>query len=184
MPPDDTLRKPLEDALGALLVLRTEAVEREARLHAAIDQQIKALRSEVAQAQHGVAALLRDARTRLDAQAQQALTPIATEFGQATNEAVLRLQRAGRVLWTWFIAAAGVLSVAVLAAWMLLAQQRRELAEVQAQLQRYEDALPVLTAFYASDAVVCGERICVDVEAGRPPRGLAERYRQAKPRTP
>nr|WP_245979226.1 hypothetical protein [Lysobacter pythonis] len=68
----------------------------------------------------------------------------------------------------------------LLTSWAVLGHYRRELAVTQAELRRHENAIPVLQAFQASDAVICGGRLCVNPDVQR--MGDKRQYRQAKPR--
>ncbi|MEA5174738.1 hypothetical protein VB151_14160, partial [Xanthomonas fragariae] len=70
----------------------------------------------------------------------------------------------------------------LLVGWAVLGYYRRELAATKDELQRYENAVPVVQAFYASDAIVCADRICVNVDPTGLRQGDERQYRQAKPR--
>ncbi|KRA55160.1 hypothetical protein ASD77_10265 [Pseudoxanthomonas sp. Root65] len=82
----------------------------------------------------------------------------------------------------WLISAGTVLVLVVFAAWAVLGYYRRELASTKEELQRYEDAVPVVQAFYASDAVICGGVICVHADPAGARVGEKGQYRAAKPR--
>ncbi|TDK20364.1 hypothetical protein E2F46_16090 [Luteimonas aestuarii] len=82
----------------------------------------------------------------------------------------------------WFGAAATTLLLTLLVAWAVLGYYRRELASAQDALQRYEDAIPVVQAFHASDAVICGGRICTNADPAGQQAGDRQQYRQARPR--
>lgn len=64
----------------------------------------------------------------------------------------------------------------------VLGYYHRELAAIKDELQRYENAVPVVQAFYASDAVLCGGRVCTNVDPNAPRQGDKRHYSQAKPR--
>ncbi|KAF1723970.1 hypothetical protein CSC78_14200 [Pseudoxanthomonas japonensis] len=66
--------------------------------------------------------------------------------------------------------------------WTVLGYYRRELAATKEELQRYEDAVPVVQAFYASDAVICGGVICTNGDPGGSRVGDRGQYRAARPR--
>ena len=82
----------------------------------------------------------------------------------------------------WFAAAAAILLLVLLVGWAVLGYYRRELADVKEQLERYDNAIPVLQAYYASDAVICGNRVCTNVDPNGQRAGDKRQYRQAKPR--
>lgn len=65
---------------------------------------------------------------------------------------------------------------------LVLGYFKRELGTVQHELQRYEDAVPVLQAFYASDALVCGNRICVNIDPTGQSVGDGKQYAPVRPR--
>ncbi|PPU93400.1 hypothetical protein XpopCFBP1817_11030 [Xanthomonas populi] len=83
----------------------------------------------------------------------------------------------------WFAAAAAILFLLLFIGWAVLGYYRRELSIVQAELQRYESAIPVLQAYYPSDAVICGGRGCANVDPNGKRTGDKRQYRQAKPRS-
>ncbi|MBD9469793.1 hypothetical protein IB230_12125 [Pseudoxanthomonas sp. PXM01] len=70
----------------------------------------------------------------------------------------------------------------LLVGWALLGYYRRELTTTKEELQRYEDAVPVVQAFYASDAVICGGVICINGDPSGARAGDKGQYRAAKPR--
>ena len=74
------------------------------------------------------------------------------------------------------------LLLALFVAWAVLGYYRRELATTKEELQRYEDAVPVVRAFYASDAVICGDVICANVDPTGQRVGEKGQYRAAKVR--
>ncbi|AOL21727.1 hypothetical protein BGK55_15150 [Xanthomonas citri pv. malvacearum] len=83
----------------------------------------------------------------------------------------------------WFAAAGAILLLVLLVGWTVLGYYRRELAAVKDELGRYENAIPVLQAYYASDAAICGGRVCVNVDPNGQRAGDKRQYRQAKPRS-
>lgn len=84
----------------------------------------------------------------------------------------------------WFVAAGGILLLVLLTGWAVLGYYRRELVEVQAEYQRYENAAKIAQAFYASDAAVCAGRLCVNVDTNARRQGDKRQYRPAEPRQP
>ncbi|HEV7269816.1 hypothetical protein [Pseudoxanthomonas sp.] len=168
------------DAVKALMVLRAEMVQREARMSAAINEQVQALRREVGQFRRDVAGIVDSANIAHGARG--AMSPVAAEYGHAAASAVAHMRRAGRLVWMWLATAGTMLVLAVFVAWTVLGYYRRELASTQEELQRYEDAVPVVQAFYASDAVICGGVICAHADPAGARAGDKGQYRAARPR--
>lgn len=165
-----------------MLTLRTEMVRREQDIRATFEQALQSLRREVSNTHHWIVAIVDGARTQIGEEARQAVAPVAAEYGRAVSATSAQLHGAGRTVWMWFIAAGTTLLLAALVGWTVLGYYRRELAQTQDRLARYENAIPVAQAFHASDAIVCGDRICVDVDPNGQRHGDRKRYRQAKPR--
>ena len=67
-------------------------------------------------------------------------------------------------------------------AWSVLGYYRRELAATKEELQRYEDAVPVVEAFYALDVVIFGGVICTNVDPDGSRAGDKGQYRAARKR--
>lgn len=173
---------PPADAIKALMVLRAEMVQREARMSAAIAEQVQALRQEVGQFRREVAVIVDGAGSRIAQDAREAVSPLALEYGRAVSGASAQLRSAGRTVWMWLFAAAGILLLVLVSGWMVLGYYRRELATTREELQRYEDAVPIVQAFYASDAVICGGVICTNADPGGSRAGEKGQYRAARKR--
>ncbi|WP_024890669.1 hypothetical protein [Luteimonas huabeiensis] len=165
-----------------LLALRTEISEHAEKIRGTLRQDAEALKESSHRVHEDVARITGQAAERIARQAEEALKPRLHEHGQALASLGARVERMGRVARTWTFASLATLATTVLVSLLVLGYFRRELAATRAQLQRYDDAIPVLQAFYASDAVVCGERICVNVDAGARRIGEGERYAPARPR--
>lgn len=172
------------DAVKALLLLRAEMAQREVRMSASFNEQMQSLRQEVGQFRRDVAGIVSGASDRIAREAQDAVSPVAAEYGRAVSATSAHLRGASRTVWSWFGATGATLLLILLVGWAVLGLYRRELTDTRNELQRYDDAVPVLQAFYASDAVLCEGRICVNVEPlARSAAGDQNQYRQAKPRT-
>jgi hypothetical protein len=171
------------DAVKALMMLRSEMAQRETRMSASFNQQVQSLRQEVNQFRQDVAGIVNGAGARIAHDAREAVTPVAAEYGRAVSATSAHLHGASRTVWLWFGAAASILLLVLLVGWAVLGYYRRELATVQQTLNRYEDAVPVVRAYVASDAVLCGERICVNVDPNGQRTGDQRQYREAKPRS-
>lgn len=173
-----------QDAVKALLILRTEMAQREARMSASFNEQVHSLRQEVTQFRRDVAGIVNGAGAQIAHDAREAVTPVAAEYDRAISTSSARLQGASRTVWLWFGAGCSILLLVLLVCWAVLGYYRRELAAAQETLDRYEDAIPVVQAYVASDAVLCGERICVNVDPNGQRTGDQRQYREAKPRPP
>ena len=170
------------DAVKALMMLRSEMAQREARMSASFNEQVQSLRQEVSQFRHDIAGIVGGAGARIANEAKDAVSPVAAEYGRAVSATSAQLQGASRTVWLWFGAAGSILLLVLLVGFAVLGYYRRELAATQDELQRYENAVPVVQAFYASDAVLCDGRVCVNVDTDGQPLGDRKQYRQAKPR--
>jgi len=125
------------------------------------------------------------AGTRIAKEAKEAVTPVtpvAAEYDRAVSATSAHLREASRTVWLWFGIAGATLLLVLLVGWAVLGYYRRELAAAKDELQRYGNAMPVVRAFYASDAVLCGDRICVNIDPNCQKQGDDRQYRQAKPR--
>ena len=171
-----------ENAIKAILMLRSEMAQREARMSASFSQQIQALQQQVGQFRQEVKGIVSGASAQIATEAKDAVSPVAREYGRAVSATSAHLHEASKTVWMWFGAAGAILVLVLLVGWAVLGYYRRELAAVKDELQRYENAVPVVQAFYASDAVVCGDRVCVNVDANGQRAGAQRQYRQAKPR--
>lgn len=177
-----TSNEQIHSAIKTLLVLRTEMAQRESNAHPAMEQASRVLRDTVAQMRQDVAAISQDASARMGHEAQQAVAPAAQHIERAVQVASDRLQSVNRTVWMWFAAAACLLMLIVLLGWMALGYYRSELDNAQAELARHESALTVVQAFYRSDAVLCGDRICVNIEPKAQRVGDNGQYRLARER--
>lgn len=184
-----SLRAALQDAVQAsqqaakgLLTLRTEMGQREQAIRASFNQELQSLRNAVVESRREVGGIVSGAKDQIADEAKRAVAPVAAEYGRAVSATSAHLQAANKTVWLWFAAAAGILSLVLLVGWALLGYYRRELSAAHDELGRYENAIPVVRAFYASDAFVCGERICVNVDPNVQRQGDKRQYRPAKPR--
>lgn len=172
-----------ENAIKAILMLRAEMVQREASMSASFNQQIQALQQQVGQFRQDVAGIVRGAGAQIATEARDAVSPVAREYDRAVSATSARLQGAGKTVWVWFATAASILLLVLLVGWAVLGYYRRELATVKEELVRYEEAIPVLQAYYASDVVICGDRVCANVDPKGQRTGDKRQYLQARSRT-
>lgn len=173
-----------ENAIKAILMLRAEMAQREASMSASFTQQIQALQQQVGQFRQDVAGIVRGAGAQIATEAKDAVSPVAREYDRAVSATSARLQGASKTVWMWFATAASILLLVLLVGWAVLGYYRRELATIKEELVRYEEAIPVLQAYYASDVVICGDRVCANIDADGQRTGDKRQYVRAKPRPP
>ena len=155
---------------------------RETRMRESFQQEMQALRNQVAQVRQEVVGIANGAGAQIAQEAKQAVAPVVAQYERAASAASAQVQGAGRTVWMWFAAAGAILLLVVVVGWAVLGYYRRELAAVQQELQRHQDAIPVLQAYAASDATLCGGRLCVNADLKSPAVGDKQQYRQARPR--
>jgi hypothetical protein len=173
----------LRDAIRALMLLRAEMEQREKRLHAGISQQMQSLREDLLHMHQRVAQVMNTAGEKIGQEARQAMGPVTVEYERKVAAASTRLHAASGTVRVWTAIAGGVLLLVLLIAWAVMGYYRRELASAKDELARYENAVPIVQAFYASDAVVCDGRICANVDPNAGRLGDKRQYRPAKPRS-
>ena len=171
-----------ESAIKAILMLRSEMAQREAQMSASFSKQIQSLQQQVSQFSHEVTGIVSGASARIAQEAKDAMAPVAVQYGRDVSVTSAHLQKAGRTIWAWFCAAGSILLLALLVGWTVLGYYRRELAAAKDELGRYEDVIPVLNAYYTSDASICGERICVNVDPNAQRQGNKKQDSRARPR--
>lgn len=173
----------LTEAAKAVLMMIAKTDQRETRMHESFDKELLALRNEVAQVRSEVAAIVHRASAQIAEEAKQAVAPATASYDRVITAASAQLHSASKAVWLWFAAAGAIVLLSLLVGWMVLGFYRHQLADVSAQLQNHKDALPVLQAFYASDAIVCGDRVCVNSDPNGQRFGDKRQYHQAKPRS-
>lgn len=174
----------LEQAFKANLLLRAEMAQREARMTASFNQQIQSLQRQAGQFQQQVEGIVSGASTQIAREVKDAVSPVAAEYDRAVSATSAQLHGASRTVWLWFGAAGTTMLLVMLVGWAVVGYYRRELTAAQDQLQRYENAIPIVQAFHASDAVICGGRICSNHDPKGQRAGDKQQYRQARPRPP
>lgn len=181
--------KQLSDVLSSLQntvklqsALLAKFEQREARMQAAFDQRTQALQNDIAQAHRRFDGIVAGASSQIAKDARDAVVPVAKEYDRAVSMTSARLNGASKLVWMWFGSACATLLLIALVGWAVLGYYRRELATAKDEVGRYEGAIPVLKAYYASDAVLCGDVVCVNVDADAGRSGDKRQYRQAKPR--
>lgn len=177
-----TLLASLQNTLKLQSALMAKFEQRETRMEASFDRCMQALQSEVTQVHHRVDGIVGEASSRIAREAKEALSPVAARHDRDVSATSVQLQRAGKTVWVWFCTTGSILLLVLLVGWTVLGYYRRELAIAKEELGRYENAIPVLQAYSASDAAICGDRICVNVDPSAQRQGDKNQYRQARPR--
>lgn len=177
-----TLLSSLQNTLKLQSALMAKFEQREIHMQTSFDQRMRALQSEVTQVHGRVDSIVGGASSRIAREAKEALAPVVARHDRDVSATSVQLQRANRTVWMWFCAAGAILLLVLLVGWAVLGYYRRELAATQDELGRYENAIPVLQAYSASDAAICGDRICVNVDPNARRQGNKGQYRQARPR--
>ncbi|MDO5691427.1 MAG: hypothetical protein Q4G70_02965 [Pseudomonadota bacterium] len=177
-----TLLVSLQNTLKLQSALIAKFEQREMRMQAAFDQRMQALQREVAQAHRRVDGIVGEAGAQIAKEAKDAVAPVAAQYDREVSTTSAQLKKANKTVWMWFGAAGAILLLVLLVGWAVLGYYRRELVIVKDELSRYENAIPVLQAYYASDVAICGGRVCVNVDPGGQRAGNERQYRQARPR--
>ncbi|MFS8137237.1 MAG: hypothetical protein ACMG50_03820 [Thermomonas sp.] len=172
----------LTEAAKAVLIMIATMDQRETRMRETFATELQSLRHEVTRVREDVATIVRGASSQIAEEARLAVSPIAVQYERAVSKTSSRLHSAGHVVWIWFAASLVLLLLAVVVGWSVLGYYRHELTTTKAELQNYKDAVPVVQAFYASDATLCNGRLCVNNDSSGPRFGDKRQYHQVKPR--
>lgn len=172
----------LQSTLKLQSALMAKFGQREARMQASFDQRMQALQGEVTQVHRRVDGIVGGASAQIAKVAKDAMAPVAAQYDRDVSLTSAQLRKANNTVWMWFAAAGAILLLVLLVGWAVLGYYRRELAGLKDELGRYENAIPVLQAYYASDVVICGDRVCVNVDPHGKRSGDKRQYRQARPR--
>lgn len=169
----------LHSSLKLQSALLAKFEQREVSLQTSIDQHMRTLQDRVTRVGHQIETIVSSATSKVADDAQKTFAPIAASFNR---DASARLHAISRTLSLWCGAAVLIVVLTLLCGWTVLSHYRHELAATREELQRHEDAIPVLQAYAASDATVCGGRICVNIEAETARLSDKHKYRRARPR--
>lgn len=178
----ESIRAELRETAGALMMLRSEMSQREARMSASFNQQLQLLQQGTSRFRSDIASIADNASAQIAQEAKNAVAPSVAQYVSDVSATSAQLRGANKVVWTWFAATGTILLLVLLAAWSVLGYYRRELGATKAELQRYEDAVPVVQAFYASDAILCDGRVCANADPNGQRFGDKRQYRKARPR--
>jgi hypothetical protein len=172
----------LQNNLKLLSALTAKFDQRESHMRSAFDKSMASLRDEVTQLHQRVDYIVHSANERITEEARAAMAPVTAGYSQAVSTVSKQLHGASKTVWTWYGGLA-ILAVLVFAVgWGVLGYFRHELASAKEGYERYDNAASIAQAFYASDAVICGGRICSNDDPNGQRAGDKRQYRQAKPR--
>lgn len=181
------LRRSIEsntEIAKVLLALRTDISGHARKVQAMLEHDVQARAHSEQRFRNDVLRITGQAAERIASEASGALKPRLEEHSHALAVLRVQVERMGRTARAWTLASLATLGLTLVASLLVLGYVRRELATARAQVQRYDDAIPVLRAFHASDAVVCGDRLCVNVDTRGPRSGERRQYLPAQDRTP
>ena len=170
----------LSQVLRATSTLLARIEQRDAELRLAVDGNLRTLQDVVARVHQELNAIVDGAQAQITDEARAALRPGAAEYGSGIGSAATQLHGASRTVWTWYAGLAAVGLLLAVVGWGVLGYYQRELTRAKDELVRYENAIPVVRAFHASDAIVCGDRICVNVDARAGRHGKRQEYVRAR----
>ncbi|MGY1531270.1 hypothetical protein [Luteimonas sp. A649] len=170
----------LSQVLRATSTLLARIEQRDAVLRTAVDGNLQTLQDAAARLHQQLNAIVSGAQTRITDEARAALLPVAAEYGSVMSSAATQLHSASRTVWTWYAGLVGVGLLLAVVGWGVLGYYQRELTRAKDELVRYENAIPVVRAFHASDAIVCGDRICVNVDTRAGRQGDRQQYVRAR----
>ena len=171
----------MHQVLKATATLLARLEQRDARMEAAVDGALHVVQEEVTRFQQRVDAIVNAAQARITEEAAAALVPVTAQYGRVMNSAAMQLHGASRTVWTWYAGLAGLGLLLAVIGWGVLSFYQRELAQARDELARYDNAIPVVRAFHASDAIICGDRLCVNVDAGTRRQGDRQQYVPVRP---
>ena len=175
-------RPDVDQVLRALALMLARMEQREAQLHASLDNKAHSAHSELQQLQHRLAAIAGSAQATISEQAAAAIAPVSMQCSRAVTELAGQLRQASRIVWGWYIGLLALGLLLGLLAWGVLGYYQRELDAARQALARHDNALPVLQAFQASDASLCDGHLCIHADTTAPRYGQNRQYVRAKAR--
>ena len=170
----------LQNNLKLLSALTAQFEQRESRMQSAFDKSMATLRNEVTELHRRIDHIVSTANTRITEEARDAMAPATAKYGETVSTVSKQLHNVSKTVWAWYggLAILAVLFLAI--SWGVLGYFRHELALAKEGYQRYDNAATIVQAFYASDAVICGGRICSNEDPNGQHAGDKLQYRQAK----
>lgn len=169
--------KKIEEAVKALLMLRSDIIEHGRKIEHKINEQQRALSNESEQFRHQINGIVREAGQGIDKAAKQSLDSVNQDYRRAVDDITGKVANADRVIKKWQIGGGVFLLCALIAMSVLMYFLSSSLSEKKAELQNYENALEVAKAYTNSDAYICGNRLCI-----KPGQNMGNGYQKAKER--
>ncbi len=178
----DDIRQALEGLFDALLTLRAEVDQRDRGMRSNFDKKMAAVQNQLTQTERKLEAIADGAGTKIERHAREAVLPVAAEYGRSIESFSGKLGRIEKTVWIWGGAAAAILALTLAGLWWTLTGYKRDLDAAKEQYTRFEHANAILQAYTASDAIICGDLICVNTDPNGKRQGDKRQYRQALPR--
>jgi hypothetical protein len=175
-------RPDVDEVLRALALMLARMEQREAQLHASLDNKAQSAHSQLQQLQHRLAAIAGSTQATISQQTAAAIAPVSVQCSRAVTELAGQLRQASRIVWGWYIGLLGLGLLLGLLAWGVLGYYQRELIAARQELARHDNALPVLQAFQASDASLCDGHLCIRSDGTARQYGQDRQYIRARAR--
>jgi hypothetical protein len=172
----------LQNNLRLLAALMAKFEQRESLMQSAFSESMASLRSEVTELHGRVGYIVRSASERITEEASTAMVPVAAKYDHAVSTVSKQLHGVSKTVWAWYGGLAILALLFFVIGWGVLGYFRHELASAKEEYQRYDNAASIAQAFYASDTVICGGRICSNEDPNGQRVGDKRQYRPARPR--
>jgi hypothetical protein len=172
----------LQNNLKLLAALMAKFEQRESSMQSAFDKRMASLHNDVTELHQRVGYIVRSASEQITEESKTAILPVAAKYDQAVSAASEQLHGVSKIVWTWYGGLAILALLFFVVGWGVLSYFRHELASAKEEYQRYDNAAAIAQAFYASDVVMCGGRICSNEDPNGQRVGDKRQYRQARPR--
>lgn len=179
----DDIRQALERLFDALLTLSAEVDQRDKLMRSNFDQKMTEVQNQLTQTERKLEAIADGAGAKIERHAREAVMPVAVEYGRSVESFSGKLRRIEKTVWIWGGAAAAALVLAIAGLWWTLTGYKRDLDAAKEQYTRFEQANTILQAYTTSDAIVCGDLICINADPNDQRHGDKRQYRQALPRS-
>lgn len=170
--------KKMEEAVKALLMLRSDIIEHGRKIEYKINEQHRALSNESERFRYQINGIVREAGQGIDKAAKQSLDSVNEDYRRAVDDMTEKVANADRIIKKWQIGGGVFLLCAAITMCALMYFLSSSLLKKKAELQNYENAVEVAKAYTNSDAYICGNRLCI-----KPGQNMGNGYRQAKERS-
>ncbi|HEY0334284.1 MAG TPA: hypothetical protein VGC74_11305 [Stenotrophomonas sp.] len=114
----------MQDAVKALLILRSEMAQREARMDASLNQKMLSLDQAVERFRSDINSIVSGASIQIATEARHAMFSVADDYHNAVSKSSAQLRMAGRTVWLWLTATSATLMLVLLVGWAVLGYYR------------------------------------------------------------